>query len=149
VGGGYDVIGMGRMNVNAGSLPVEEDQWQENVQFMLDVSVCVLLQPDTTAGVEWEIGEISRRGMIDRTIFIMLPLSVDGSAAACWGSLKKLLQDSKGNLPDYRPEGAFVFLQAPGGPFGELPFSAMFSGELSRLLVTKCAGIRPARQVQQ
>jgi hypothetical protein len=79
--GGHDVIGMNRINIHIGSSPVEEDHWKEAVQDLLDVSVCVLLQPDTTAGVDWEISEISRRGMIDRTIFIMLPLSVDGSAA--------------------------------------------------------------------
>jgi hypothetical protein len=135
---------MSRMHVQTGSSPVEEDHWKESVQFMLDTSVCVLLQPDTTAGVEWEISEISRRGMIDRTIFIMLPLSVDGSAADHWRNLKALLHGLVADLPDYRPAGAFVFVRAADGQFGELPFSAMFSGELSRLLVAKCAGSRPA-----
>jgi hypothetical protein len=145
IGGGRDVMGMSRMNVTTGPSPVGEDHWKESVQFMLDMSVCVLLQPDTTAGVEWEISEISRRGMIDRTIFIMLPLSVDGSAADRWRNLKALLHGSVADLPDYRPAGAFVFPRGPDGQFGELPFSAMFSGELSRLLVAKCAGSRPAK----
>jgi hypothetical protein len=133
-----------RMNVNVGAAPAEEGSWRQSVQFMLDTSVCVLLQPDTTAGVEWEIGEISRRGIINQTIFLMLPLCVDKSARASWRTLSDLLHGTVGDLPDYRPEGAFVFLQSPGDGFGQLPFSALFSGELSRLLVAKCTGKRPA-----
>jgi IstB-like ATP binding protein len=141
IGGGYDLIGMARMNINPGSSPVEEGYWKESVHFMLDNSIVVLLQPDTTAGVEWEISEISRRGMIDRTIFIMLPLSVDASAADRWRNFKVLSHGPLADLPDYRPAGAFVFLQAPDGQFGELPFSAIFTGELSRLLEVKCAQV--------
>jgi hypothetical protein len=59
-----------------------------------------------------------------------------------WRNLKALLHGPVADLPDYRPVGAFVFLRAPDGQFDELPFSAMFSGELSRLLVAKCAGSR-------
>jgi hypothetical protein len=81
--------------------------------------------------------------MINRTVFIMLPCSVDGSAAVRWRSLKQPLQQAIGDLPDYRPEGAFVFLE-PSGEIGELPFSAMLHGELPQFLLTRCTGDRLA-----
>jgi hypothetical protein len=143
VGGGYDILGMGRINVSHGSAPVTEDSWKEHVQRVLDMSTYVLLQPDTTAGVEWEIGEISRRGMMDRTIIIMLPYSVDESAALRWGSLKQLDHQTTKVLPHYRPDGGLVFFQSQNHAFGVLPFSAVFGGELSQFLLTKSGGDRP------
>jgi hypothetical protein len=38
MGGGSDVLGMARMNVNTGSSPVEEGSWREHFQLVLDVS---------------------------------------------------------------------------------------------------------------
>jgi hypothetical protein len=144
VGGGYDILGMGRMNVNYAPSPAEEHSWKEVVQLTLDLAICILILPDTTAGVEWEIEEISRRGMIDRTILVMLPLSVDSSAASRWRSAKAVLEKPIGGLPDYQPEGAFVFFQSPAGKFGKLPFSALYDGQLAQLLLGKCVDRSPA-----
>ena len=144
VGGGYDVLGMGRMTVNYAPSGGEEHSWKEIVQRTLDLAVWIVILPDTTAGVEWEIEEISKRGMIDRTAFVMLPLSVDASAASRWQSAKEILKAPAGALPDYQPEGAFVFFEFPSSSFRELPFSAMYDGRLAKLLLSQGAEHPPA-----
>lgn len=120
---------------------VDEDSWKENVQTLLDLSELILLLADNTAGVAWEIEEISRRRMLPRTAIIMLPLSVDASAGFRWRSVQRVLVEAVGGLPNYRNDGAFVFFSSTRGAYGELPFSSLFDGGLVRRLQATWASL--------
>jgi hypothetical protein len=132
LGGMSDAFGMTRIFAPRG--PTDDlDFWKENVTKFLGTAHCVLLLPDSTPSIRWEIEEICRRGMIHFTTFIMLPQSVDQSAGQHWQQVTDLLSDAPLESAAYQPTGAFVSLNRKGG-LEELPFAALFTGQLATFL---------------
>jgi hypothetical protein len=116
----------------------DSDFWKEDLTRCLGTSHCILLLPDGTPSIRWEIEEICRCGVIHLTTLIMLPESVDRAAGHCWREVIDLLSKAVLELPAYQPAGAFVSLNHDGG-FEELPFAALFTGQLATFLRSRIA----------
>jgi hypothetical protein len=134
VGGMFDAFGMARLHSGGHGTEDPFDFWKKDVVTLLSMARFVLLLPDSSPGLQWELEEIIRRDMINQTTFVMVPETVDPSARQQWDELLSALPKTLPDCPSYQPTGAFVFLPRDCHGYETLPFSDVYSGDLARQL---------------
>lgn len=128
VGGGVDDLGAGRL-MNVGM------EWQEIVRDLLkrsDLFVCLI--PSGSAGVQWEVSELRRAGLLDKTMWIMPPADAVPSGEHEWNSATFGLAPMRIALPRFREAGGFFFLDCEGVVRHEEPFSALWEGRIAEVV---------------
>lgn len=82
--------------------------WKEYCKLMILTNDALLILVWPTDGTIWEI-EYCLHEYPSKTILIMLPMSVVHNAEEKWNKSKDLLSTKYCSLPEYDPQGAFVF----------------------------------------
>ena len=108
--------------------------WKETVRMLAESSDLILVVPHKSEGVSWEMTFLIETGRIDRTLFVMPPLSIDTDVAEMWRNATEMMAGHGLQLPAYRPDG-LVFRLAPNRPVvEEWPFESLWNNTLLRAL---------------
>ena len=125
VGGLGDILGMQRSDfVGEG-----DTGWQVLVSSLMNISGAIIVLPDDSEGVSWEIGQIAERDLFAKCIFVLLPLDLDWSDQGNSRGFAKAFQIGKEAL---RKDGGFFV----GHPRDNrlLPWTALWDGKLTKQL---------------
>ena len=108
----------------AGRIETTDEEWRREVVRLMDATRLILLLPSDRAGTMWEIEELRRRRLLDRTIFIMPPeLRWRGSRfSATWNRTVAALGDAGFQVPPHFPKGLFFSVDAEGRFLDHAPF---------------------------
>lgn len=134
VGGPYEALGLARFQV------LSEEHWKEIVSGLVKFSEFIFIVPSESEGVQWEVQHIKKQKMLDKLVAIMPPKESYSKVKDMWRQAKKACFSSEVHLPDFRPEGAFVFFNKDGLVHQELPLDSLWNGNLSEKclsLITK------------
>lgn len=125
VGGLGDILGMQRSDF-AGE---GEAGWQLLVSSLMDISGAIIVLPDDSDGVSWEIGQIAERDLLGKCIFVLLPSDLEWSDQGNRLGFARAFRIENAALD--RDGGFFV-----GDPRNGLllPWKAQWDGNLSRIL---------------
>ena len=132
MGGLPDPYGMGRMSMEGG-------HWHMAFSRYLDIHgkerpLCILILPDRTEGLSWEVGEISRRQLLGQTAFVMLPSDLDDKAEQIWTAFRTSACSFIPTLPTYSRSGGFVTPTHDLSGCVTHPFNGLWSGHVSEVL---------------
>lgn len=120
VGGLGDIRGMQRSDT-AGEMAL----WQPVVESLITNSGAILMLPDISDGIAWEIDTLMAKDQLARVIFILLPRELDWSDGGNHRGFERAFQLENDDL---EPAGAFYI----GHPaLGEkLPWESLWNGKL-------------------
>ena len=128
IGGRQDIIGMGRIITPE---PPTIDQWKQWFELWLKRCDFIMLVPEDSIGLNWEVEQLLSRKLTDRLVLIMLPATIDAQIAAAWSAITRLFKTHGHTLPDYAVEGGFVVRSAEGTFKTILDFESIFDGRLT------------------
>ena len=128
VGGRQDILGMGRYVMPE---PGNTGEWKQMFEFELVRCAFIMLVPEESTGLNWELEQILSRGLSHRLVLIMLPAAIDVKFAGAWSSIARLFEAHGLALPDYAAEGGFAARSADGTFNRFLEFAGLFDGRLT------------------
>jgi len=147
MGGLYEMFGMGRWHLPFTRNP--DTQWREALKIRLnDVPYpprFILVLPDVTTGLTWEINQLIDQGHLSKTVIVMIPEAFDQTASSSWDVLAGVFRERGLSIEKYSTAGGFVALDASGQTRKRCPFESLFSGELARELYKQAAASRSTR----
>jgi len=133
IGGLGDPLGMGRQH----SVLSNEETWKTFFDGGVANSAWVLVLPDDTGSVSWEMQQLAARDRLGQVVLIMVPQALDGRARAAWAHVADVLTAQGHSLPAYDEAGAFVMLAADGRVARRFAFKALMDGSLGQGLLER------------
>lgn len=107
IGGNADTIGAGRTQV-------DESDWRGVISLLMERARIIVFVPWFTPGAIWEAGELRRRSLLRRSIFVMPkknpPLVTDDS----WKKVQAAMRQVGLELPNYNYWGMLFTLDGNG-----------------------------------
>lgn len=127
VGGMRDVIGMVR-SLSFTPAGVVDLMWRKLVLSYMDTAHTIIVLPDSSGGVQWEIDQIFSRNHIEKTIFIQLPSYLD------WDDKANKIVFSK-RFPEfhYNKMGCFVKGDPNLRSTNNISWEGLWNGELANM----------------
>lgn len=138
VGGLVDILGMGRSGT-AENLRDSDAGWKTIVKTLLGMSDIVLVLPDVSSGLAWELQQLKHDMRMSNCIFVLLPEEYEWSDGGNRKAFSQLLGMAAGHL---RAEGGFVLGDPADPDTPVLPWSSLWDGSLTATLARRAA--RPA-----
>lgn len=100
--------------------------WEIAVQTMLGMRNLAIVVPGYTPGMQWELRYLTENGMLERSLFIMLPADCDLEAAERWERTRLATPEFGLELPPYDPAGAFLRFGPDGKVAHRLPLESIW-----------------------
>ena len=107
------------------------DAWQEAFTTDAKTAAIILVLPDDSDALTWELMQLVERRYLQRVVLLMAPLRFDRKAAATWDRTASLARTREWQLPDYDERGAFVVFSDAGTVREQHPFAALLDGSLA------------------
>jgi hypothetical protein len=127
LGGRPDGYGAGRLMLLGTG---DEDSWKKLVEAMIGVADVVVLVPNASEGIAWEIDLLIRQQLLPKTVFVMPPGATDLNVPDLWIETATMMADRGIRLPDYDPNGLFFQLGPDGQVTYRWPFETVWMGTL-------------------
>lgn len=109
------IITVGRkLTVGPGSVESSDEQWQADVRLLMKHATVIIVLPDRTPGMAFEIKEILKSKYLDKTIFIAPPAFRDTETwEEEWDQASQALREAGLQVPDYSPRGIILQYEFP------------------------------------
>jgi hypothetical protein len=91
----------------------ETSSWQTAVETLLGPRDIGLMVPGYTPGMQWELRYLVDRGLLERSLLIMLPASCDPESGDRWEGARAAATSFGLDLPPYDAGGAFLRFAGP------------------------------------
>ena len=134
VGGLTDILGMGRSGT-AGEFNDTDAGWKMLVRSMLEISDVVLVLPDMSEGLRWELEELRKTDRVSECIFVLLPKQYEWSDGGNRLAFTELLNICDQHLLD---DGGFLFGDPSDPKTLRLGWSSMWDGSLTKEIAQRC-----------
>jgi hypothetical protein len=126
LGGLPDPLGMGRkLSV------LTPDAWQVGFAATTKLAAIILVLPDDSDALTWELTQLVERRCLQRVVLLMAPLALDRKAAAIWDHTIRFARPRRWKLPNYDKLGAFIVFSKDGTVLEQHPFAALLDGSLA------------------
>jgi hypothetical protein len=130
IGGVPDPLGMGRLFT-----PLQRiDFWKTVFETVSTFASIILVLPDSSDALTWEIGQLIDRGCLGRIVLLMVPAGLDTKASASWEQVQAVFRNKGLGLCHYRSCGGFILLSDEGEVREEFEFSSLMDGVLGERL---------------
>jgi hypothetical protein len=126
LGGLSDPLGMGRV---LSVLTI--DAWKGVFDTLAESAAIILVLPDDSDALTWELTQLSERRYLHRVALLMAPLALDRKASAIWNHTARFVGTRQWMMPDYDERGAFVLFSKDGAVREQHPFATLFDGSLA------------------
>lgn len=113
LGGRPEGYGATRMIAAAGGT-----EWQSTLKLLEETVDLILMVPNLSEGVRWEIELLSERRSLGKTLFVMPPLATDIDVPRLWAEATPMMAEYGLDLPTYQPHG-IIFSFGPDGKVAE------------------------------
>jgi tetratricopeptide (TPR) repeat protein len=124
IAGRSDGLGATRIFIIGG------DGWQSMVLSEFDTAEVIMMIPQDSPGVRWEINTLLERKLLARTLFVMPPECHDFDVQALWEKAGSLMSDLGLILPQWQANGLFFQLSEEGSVKRTLPFQTLWDNTL-------------------
>jgi hypothetical protein len=104
----------------------DTSSWQTAVETVLGARDIGLMVPGYTPGMQWELRYLIERGLLVRSLLIMLPAQCDPEARDRWEGARAAAASFGLALPPYEAGGAFLRFAADRTVAHRLPFDALW-----------------------
>ena len=126
LGGLPDPLGMARqLSV------LTPDAWQVGFAMATNDAAIILVLPDDSDALTWELTQLVERRYLQRVVLLMAPLALDRKAAAIWDHTVRFARPRRWKLPNYDERGAFIVFSEEGTVLEQHPFAALLDGSLA------------------
>jgi hypothetical protein len=142
-------LGLPGENVGAARIAVDDAEWKAAIERLLTRAAGVLLLPSAHQGTKWEITFLQKRGLLQKTVFIMPPTTHRFDWRTRWQQAAEALQELTIALPEYVERGLLFTIDASGRVADARPFSLFYKRSIRnsiRKLLAHAANARPGEE---